>query len=180
MNVDKQTDLSYSKLEATGRHVSLFKKLAKQWKFQKGRSPFKEKNRNFCTKMKNKQTIWQTNQNCKDWIRPGPLFPQAKTQMKICSKITFFYKNFCTKMKFLPLFMIFVGTGGCQDYFVCLLSCVSPQARGTSVKSRLIQSVRTGMHGKFMSVWGIRLRSSPAIITGQGQINRVIPVSECL
>ena len=52
MNVDKQTDLSWSKLEAIDRHVSLIQKLAKQWKFQRGRSPFKEKTRNFCTKMK--------------------------------------------------------------------------------------------------------------------------------
>ena len=52
MNVDKQTDLSYSKLEAAGRHVSLIQKLAKEWKFQGGRSPFKEKTRQFCTKMK--------------------------------------------------------------------------------------------------------------------------------
>ena len=33
-------------------HVSLIQKLAKQWKFQRGRSPFKEKTRNFCTKIK--------------------------------------------------------------------------------------------------------------------------------
>ena len=52
MNVDKQTDLSYLKLEAAGRHVSLIQKLAKEWKFQGGRSPFKEKTRQFCTKMK--------------------------------------------------------------------------------------------------------------------------------
>ena len=76
--------------------------------------------------------------------------------------------------------MISVGTGDCQHYFVHHLSSVSPQARGTSVKSTLIQSVRKGMLGKFMSFWGTWLRSSPAIFTGQGQINRVIPVSECL
>ena len=52
MNVDKQTDLSYSKLKAAGRHVSLIQKLAKECKFQGGRSPFKEKPHNFCTKMK--------------------------------------------------------------------------------------------------------------------------------
>ena len=129
----------------------------------------------------NKETnkLWHSNQNGKDWIRAGPIFPQVKTQMKICSKMTFFYASFCTKMKFLLLFMISVGTGDCQHYFVHLLSCVSPQARGTSVKSTLIQSLPTGMHGEFMSVWGTRLRSSLAIFTGQGEINRITPVSEC-
>ena len=52
MNVDKQTDLSSSKLEAADRHISQIQKLAKQWTFHRGSSPFKEKTRQFCTKMK--------------------------------------------------------------------------------------------------------------------------------
>ena len=52
MNVDKQTDLSSSKLEAADRHISQIQKLAKQWTFHRGSSPFKEKTHHFCTKIK--------------------------------------------------------------------------------------------------------------------------------
>ena len=37
-----------------------------------------------------------------------------------------------------------------------------------------------GMREEFLGIWGLRLRSSPAIFTDQGQIIRVFPVSECM
>ena len=44
--------------------------------------------------------------------------------------------------------------------------------------SWLFQSIPKGMRYEFMGIWGLRLRSSPAIFTDQGQINRVVPFSE--
>ena len=55
--------------------------------------------------------------------------------------MTFFYTDFCTKMKFLLLFMIFWGTGGCQDNFVRFFSLLALQTRGASVMSWLFQSI---------------------------------------
>ena len=56
-------------------------------------------------------------------------------------------QDFCTKMKFPPLFMISWGTGARQDYFVSFFCWLSPQARGTSVMSSLFHSVLKGIHG---------------------------------
>ena len=89
-------------------------------------------------------------------------------------------QDFCTKMKFHPFYMIFRWAGAGQHYLVGFISLLSPQARGASVMSLLFQSVRKGISDKFMAIWGPRLRSSPAISTGQGHINIVITVSECL
>ena len=89
-------------------------------------------------------------------------------------------QDFCTKMKFPPFYMIFRGAGAGQHYLVGFISLLSPQARGASVMSLLFQSVRKGICDEYMAIWGLRLRSYPAIFTGQGQINKVIPVSECL
>ena len=86
-------------------------------------------------------------------------------------------QDFCTKMKFPPLYMIFRGTGASQHYLVGFLSLLSPQARGASVMSLQFQSVCNGICDE---ISGPRLRSYPAIFTGQGHINKVFPVSECL
>ena len=86
-------------------------------------------------------------------------------------------QDFCTKMKFPPLYMIFRGTGAGQHYFVAFLSLLSPQARGASVMSLQFQSVCNGICDE---ISGPRLRSYQAIFTDQGHINKVIPVSECL
>ena len=94
--------------------------------------------------------------------------------------MTFFYTDFCTKMKFLLLFMISWGSDDCQNYFVRFFSLLSSQARGTSVMSSLFWSVLKGMCDEFVGIWKPRLRSSTAILTDQGQIIRVIPVSECM
>ena len=94
--------------------------------------------------------------------------------------MTFFYTNFRTKMKFALLLMISWGTGGCQDDFVRFLSLLAPQTRGTSVMSSLFHSVRKGIRDEFVGIWGLRLRSSPAIFIDQGQISRVISVSDCM
>ena len=86
-------------------------------------------------------------------------------------------QDFCTKMKFPPLYMIFRGTGDGQHYLVGFLSLLSPQARGASVMSLQFQSVCNGICDE---ISGPRLRSYQAIFTDQGHINKVIPVSECL
>ena len=67
-----------------------------------------------------------------------------------------------------------------QHYFVGFISLLSPQARGTSVKSWLFQSGRKGIFDESMVNWGPSLRSLPAIFTGQGHIYIVIPISECV
>jgi len=74
--------------------------------------------------------------------------------------------------------MIFRGTGAGQLYFVASLSLLSPQARGASVMSLLFQHVLKGICDEFMAIWELRLRSCQAIFTGQGHINKIIPVSE--
>ena len=76
--------------------------------------------------------------------------------------------------------MIFRGTGAGQHYFVAFLSLLSPQARGASVMSLLFQPVLKGICDEFMAIWELRLRSCQAIFTGQGHINKIIPLSECL
>ena len=67
-----------------------------------------------------------------------------------------------------------------QHYFVGFISLLSPQARGTSVKSWLFQSGRKGIFDESMVNWGPSLRSLPAIFTGQGHIYIVILISECV
>ena len=67
-----------------------------------------------------------------------------------------------------------------QHYFVGFISLLSPQARGTSVKSWLFQSGRKGIFDESMVNWGPSLRSLPAIFTGQGHIDIVILISECV
>ena len=104
MNVDKQTDLSWSKLEAIDRHVSLIQKLAKQWKFKRGRSNFKEK-----------------------------------------------FRDFCTKMKFLPFFKISGRAGGGQHHSVGFLDLSSSLTKGTSVMSLLFQSPRKVNYERFLA-----------------------------
>ena len=104
----------------------------------------------------------------------------VNNRMKILSQGHSFIQkmqDFCTKMKFPPLYMIFRGIGASQHYLVGFLSLLSPQARGASVMSLQFQSVCNGICDE---ISGPRLRSYQAIFTDQGHINKVIPVSECL
>ena len=61
-------------------------------------------------------------------------------------------QDFCTKMKFPPLYIILGGAGAGQHYLVGFISLLSPQARGASVMSVLFQSVRKGISDKFMAI----------------------------
>ena len=75
--------------------------------------------------------------------------------MKIlCQRRSFIPKelDFCTKMKYPPLHMVFGGAGAGQHYLVALLSLLSPQARGASVMSLLFQSVRKGIRDEYMTI----------------------------
>ena len=116
-----------------------------------------------------------TNFNNSQWQNEDSL-PAAFLYINFCTKMKFplLYMVFCTKMKFPPLYMVFGGTGAGQHYPVGYLSLLSPQARGASVMSLMFQSVRKGICDEYMTIWGLRLRSSPAIFTGQGHINKVI------
>ena len=116
-----------------------------------------------------------TNFNNSQWQNEDSLVV-AFLYINFCTKMkcTLLYMVFCTKMKFRPLYMVFGGTGAGQHYPVGYLSLLSPQARGASVMSLMFQSVRKGICDEYMTIWGLRLRSSPAIFTGQGHINKVI------
>ena len=72
----------------------------------------------------------------------------------LCQGLSFMQKmqDFCTKMKFPRLYMIFRGTGAGQHYFVAFLSLLSPQARGASVMSLLFQRVLKGICDEFMAI----------------------------
>ena len=84
-------------------------------------------------------------------------------------------QEFCTKIKIPLLFTIYWGPGGCQDH---LVSFLGPYLFRPGVHQWCLHSFKTlqSMHHKFMGIWG----SSSFFITGQGQINKIISVSEWL
>ena len=84
-------------------------------------------------------------------------------------------QEFCTKIKIPLLFTIYWGPGGCQDH---LVSFLGPCLFRPGVHQWCLQSFKTlqSMHHRFMGIWG----SSSFFITGQGQINKIISVSEWL
>ena len=83
-------------------------------------------------------------------------------------------------MKFSLFYLIFRGIGAGQHYFVAFLSQLSLQARGASVMSLLFQSVHKGIRDEYIAIRELKLRSYPAIFTGQRHINKIIPVSHFL
>ena len=87
-------------------------------------------------------------------IWSSPNLATINDRMKIgCQRNSFIPKNmdFCTKMKFSPLYMVFGGAGAGQHYLVGFISLLSPQARGASVMSLLFQSVRKGIFDESMA-----------------------------
>ena len=72
----------------------------------------------------------------------------------LCQGLSFMQKmqDFCTKMKFPRLYMIFRGTGAGQHYLVGFICLLSPQARGASVMSLLFQSVLKGIRDEYMAI----------------------------